>query len=366
MKKYCLYILLLSGFIISCSGQSETGFAKVDFETKRIAAGQTKTIASGFKPFAIEIQSKITPYGPKTEVRCALQDKIGNLWFCTWEGIYRYDGKYFTVFTEKNVDPFSGGVSVLNRVYSILEDRAGNIWFGTEDGVYRYDGKTFTGFPIPDADIGDVNWINMSTKSIISLYQDKKGNLWFGSNGGGAYRYDGTLLTNFTIEGDYRNNLIQGILEDNEGNLWFASRGGGPRRYDDKSITAFVAKEIPYNHLSNIYKDKKGDLWFGTVNAGVVRYDGKSFSRLNNKEGNVRGVFMEDSKGKLWLATLDGVCSYDGKTFTDFSAKEGLCNNSVWTILEDRSGNLWFGTKGGICRYDGKSFTDFTEKEAKK
>ncbi|HEV7780801.1 MAG TPA: two-component regulator propeller domain-containing protein [Chitinophagaceae bacterium] len=31
-------------------------------------------------------------------------------------------------------------------IFGILEDDKGNIWFGSFDGVYRYDGKTITYF----------------------------------------------------------------------------------------------------------------------------------------------------------------------------------------------------------------------------
>ena len=34
--------------------------------------------------------------------------------------------------------------SITTDVWDIKQDRNGNIWFATDDGVYRYDGKSFT------------------------------------------------------------------------------------------------------------------------------------------------------------------------------------------------------------------------------
>src|SRR5205085_5175757 len=72
--------------------------------------------------------------------RCALRDKVGNLWFGTsGDGVYRYDavsGK-FSHFTKQD------GLND-NSVGSIFEDKAGNLWFSTNNGVSRYDGKFFT------------------------------------------------------------------------------------------------------------------------------------------------------------------------------------------------------------------------------
>jgi ligand-binding sensor domain-containing protein len=68
------------------------------------------------------------------------EDKDGNLWFSTERGIAKFDGKHITTFTAKdglgNVD-----------VSSITLDKSGNLWVGTRGmGLYRYDGKTFTNF----------------------------------------------------------------------------------------------------------------------------------------------------------------------------------------------------------------------------
>ena len=69
------------------------------------------------------------------------KDKDGNLWFgiTGGNGVFRYDGKVFTHFTTQD------GLCN-NDVGSILEDKNGNIWFCTEGGVCRYDGKAFNYF----------------------------------------------------------------------------------------------------------------------------------------------------------------------------------------------------------------------------
>ncbi|CAL1519399.1 two-component regulator propeller domain-containing protein [Chitinophaga sp. MM2321] len=78
-----------------------------------------------------------------------LVDKAGNIWFGGGEklhtiesngGIWCYDGKSYKNFNTKDG---LGNYSV----WSIMEDKAGNIWVGTRNnGLYRYDGKTFTSF----------------------------------------------------------------------------------------------------------------------------------------------------------------------------------------------------------------------------
>lgn len=76
-----------------------------------------------------------------------LQDTKGNLWFSGEEdedgftsvdGVWRYDGTTFTNFSIKDGMADYG-------VWCMLEDQKGNIWFGTRNnGLYKYDGKSFT------------------------------------------------------------------------------------------------------------------------------------------------------------------------------------------------------------------------------
>lgn len=54
-------------------------------------------------------------------------------------GAANYDGKSFTYFNRKD------GLND-NTVFSIMEDKEGNMWFGTRNGVSRYDGKIFVRF----------------------------------------------------------------------------------------------------------------------------------------------------------------------------------------------------------------------------
>jgi ligand-binding sensor domain-containing protein len=85
----------------------------------------------------------------KDLISTVLEDNIGNIWYAsdftndndvTAGGFWKFDGKSFVEFTKKN------GLSN-TAVYSLAEDKAGNIWIGTRNcGLYRYDGKTFTTF----------------------------------------------------------------------------------------------------------------------------------------------------------------------------------------------------------------------------
>src|SRR5260221_7997030 len=150
-------MILMFVFCTSGKGQNKTNLPKDDIKS------ETKNV--------------ISPFGPVTITRNIIQDRKGNIWMATFEGVFRYNARLpdgqagFTNITD--------GVSSA-RFFSILEDKQGNMWFGSiGSGVYHYDGISFQNFTTKD---GLVN------NEIVWIYEDKAGNIWFGA-GGGASRY---------------------------------------------------------------------------------------------------------------------------------------------------------------------------------
>jgi ligand-binding sensor domain-containing protein len=68
----------------------------------------------------------------------------------------RYDEKTLTYFS--NPDGF-----INTSVFAINEDKNGNLWFGTDQGVYKYDGKTFRNYNQKDG----LNHIDISGKVFL-------------------------------------------------------------------------------------------------------------------------------------------------------------------------------------------------------
>lgn len=60
---------------------------------------------------------------------------------------------------------------------------------------------------------------------------------------------------------------------------------------------------------------------------------------------------MQDSKGYMWVRTLNGLCKFTGKKFKYFTLKEGLKSNSVYAIYEDQNGKVWFATSSSHIGY---------------
>lgn len=60
------------------------------------------------------------------------QDKRGNMWFATYDGVNKYDGYAFTVYQHNEDDPNS----IANDISRIVKtDSQGRVWIGTRDGL---------------------------------------------------------------------------------------------------------------------------------------------------------------------------------------------------------------------------------------
>ncbi|PHN06583.1 ligand-binding sensor domain-containing protein [Flavilitoribacter nigricans] len=249
------------------------------------------------------------PVFQKTVVRQIAEDRDGNLWFGTSEGlvVYRPGEETFTRFTDKN-GPFH------NDIWSLEIDREGSIWVGTLEGASRFDGREFTPFVLPDTAPDRSRGVT-SARIVHAITEDRSGKMWFGTNGG-AYIYDGQSLTNLSEKDGLCNNVVNHILEDRSGNIWLATHHNGVCFWDGKTFTR--GEDLRGTEAWSLYEDRSGNIWFPIENAGVYRYD--------------------------------------GSVFTNFHEKQGLMMNGVHTIAEDRAGHLWLGGFEGLYHYDGSSF----------
>ncbi len=379
MTKYYIHkpiysLLFVFVFLTSSFGQTITQPQANSFiRSKTNLVGQPKLIKT----------QSTNQYGG---VGCGIQDKAGNFWFgVPGEGVYRYDGKLFTQFTVKD------GLNH-NNVMTICEDKVGNIWFGTSDGICRFDGKKFTPITIsindgnlfqPGGSIRLKNKISVTNNggvteenSVWSIIQDKTGILWFGTTDG-IYKYDGKNFSYFTHNDGISNNTgfdinkVESIMEDRTGKIWFGGRFTDGLFCFDARLNDKGGQDKILNHLQpdgdNWFvpriEDKSGNIWFGTRMHSIYRYDGKSFTNYSNNELHGWVISMaEDNKGNLWFSTEKGVAKYDGTQMTSLTVKDGLKDDYIYYLMCDKSGTLWIGTRGmGLYSYDGKILTNFSE-----
>jgi ligand-binding sensor domain-containing protein len=168
-------LLVLAALALSCSGQVKSDSGSAANTQKK--SGTAK----------VSRPERNNPWPYKQSVDCSIQDKNGDIWFGTTSGLYRYDGKLFTSYTDVE------GINTAG-IEKMMADKAGNLWFGAKGGIIKYNpamlaGKanpifsaiTLGGNSIPA--IGSAFKISANamndTLPVSHLMEDSKGTIWF-------------------------------------------------------------------------------------------------------------------------------------------------------------------------------------------
>lgn len=296
------------------------------------------------------------------------QAKNNDYWFGSNDrGVYCYDGKSLVNFTTKD-----GLVS--NQIRGVQEDKFGNIYFTTYEGISKFNGQAFTTLSAP-------------ARASATEWKKHPDDLWFvgPQDAGVVFRYDGESLHRLefprTKLGDehfakfprskfpnakYNPYDVYCILKDSRGNLWFGTSNVGVCRYDGKSFAWLTDKLLTAAPVRSIFEDKNGNYWFSYSGGGSL--EGfravNDFGKFQNRvEGTiVEGMsIIEDENGKLWTAALGaGAFKYDGKQKVGYPIKEAETAIEVFAIYKDNQGVLWLGThNGGAYKYNGKTLEKF-------
>lgn len=259
-----------------------------------------------------------------------------------------------------------------DTVHAVVQDKAGFLWIGTEDGLNRYDGYAFKVFSHDPADPG-----SLADDFIWCALVDRSGSLWVGTGEGGLARYDRVRerFEHFRHDpadpASLSDDDVRCIYEDRSGALWVGTYQGGLNVIlpGSRAFTRFrnVPKDprsLSSNAVLSVVEDRDGALWVGTQN-GLNRLDRSTgrFERVLNDPSNPASlggndvlVLSESADGRIWAGTNGGLSVFNPaegvfRTYrSDASDAGSLSNNRILSILSLHNGDLWVGTLSGLNR----------------
>lgn len=278
---------------------------------------------------------------PDDVIRSLAKDHQGNIWMNTAQGLVRDSHGVFTRFTQADGLPEARGMAVC---WSSSE----GLLAGTRNGVYRFVDERFEPFPrMPSRDSGVPQ----------HMLCGSDGSVWIGySDGVIEQRRNGVSKT---FEGPHAGGPITRLYQDPHGEVW-AVRGKQITKLHNGAFEA-VSVEGGAAGLGGIYTlcmDREGGVWLGLQSNGLARLRTRQLSTVSVEDGlpddRTRAVF-EDSRGDLWIGTVDGLARYHNGRFATWTHVNGSRLGDVRSIAEDSTGDLWISAgkdllwmKGGL------------------
>ena len=281
-----------------------------------------------------------------------------------------------------------------NNVRTLAQDSRGYLWMGTPNGLYRYDGYFFTTYKY--AETGNMRLL--ASNHVTACYALSDGRMLFAGQGG--------LFTVFDVEQDafvdipqqekrrlydehrrvvvpaqvkskfreivshggtvINDNLGNAVVIDNTGLIWHVDRLTGEtvsmRVYDEALFPLVSSKKYKV-----VTSERKGLIWVSTNGCGITVYDrkGKTLQHIRQSSGLISTDFIQDicldKDDNVWVADeFHGVvylCDDTGTLpeFHQFAPQDvGLRSNQV-SILRwmPDSTLLIASTLGNVYKADG-------------
>ena len=320
---------------------------------------------------------------PDDVIRSLAKDGQGNIWMVTAQGLVRDSHGVFARFT-----PDDGSADARTAVcWSSSE----GLVAGTRNGIYRFANDRLERFlPKPARDNAELGqllcgsdgslWIGYSDGvieqrrngvprtfgaphaggPINKLYQDPQGGVW-AVRGKQITKLHNGAFEAVSVEGGAGLGGIYTLCMDREAGIWLGLQSNGLARLRTRQLsTVSVEDGLPDDRTRAVFEDSRGDLWIGTVD-GLARYhDGRfaTWTHVNGSRlGDVRSI-AEDSIGNLWIsAGKDLLWMKDGR-LTPVPNWTGTFE--IEALYKDAGDRMWIGTDGaGLFQYSGGVFRNY-------
>ncbi len=175
--------------------------------------------------------------------------------------------------------------------------------------------------------------------------------LWIGTTGG-LVRFDGERFLIFDRDNTtaFSDNNVFCLTVARDNALWIGMEGGGLVRYRDGVFHSFSNSDGLTNAFVRVvYEDSKGKIWIGTDN-GLFLLSGERLERVDNTEGipaiAVHAIH-EDRRGQVWVGGSKFL-QLRGDTAFEYHLGSETSQNRVKSITETQDGTMWVGTVSGL------------------
>jgi signal transduction histidine kinase/streptogramin lyase len=338
-------------------------------------------------------------------------DRAHSLWLATGRGLYRIltgsisalpkhtrRESLLTEFVHSALekDQFLVADGLSNReVKAVLEDREGNVWVGTGNGLDRFSDRSVTqinlGHLVSDLIAGPRSevWASQfggppylipihDCKPYLirnwytrSFYMDRTGTLWAAMQpdpskweGRALWKDQNGRVTKVPSPPDLKGPLIDGIVGDATGRLWMSISGYGEYTLQDgkwERVPVFTGIDhdlAPDAH----FVDALGRAWLVYYARNtVVMVDGAKRTFFTAGRGLDLGSPIAGWAfgTQVWISGTKGLGFFDGDRFQNIRASDGSLFGNVSAVIPTEHDGLWLKGPEGVIQIPQDELVDF-------
>lgn len=316
---------------------------------------------------------------PSTLVKSVVRDNNGILWAASDEGLIRFDGFEFKLFSRELPDTYlkslfitgdgsilvstDMGVSLVTDISGVtsfrtiakgalkqsdtemwypklfFQDRSKRIWLSDNHRIYRYNGRNFRAYALgPEVATNDYN-------RSFSFADDGNGRLFAFSETGVVFTYNEKNDTFTPLANLPRMQGIHAAYNISPGIILVATRDGVFELKTSEVFTNPSMRKISDLGVSGFARNKKGNIYAGTWTSGLFRLKTGSngsyrFVQMEQyAEKDVNNIFI-DNENNLWIASDTGIFLLQESLFG--SPFSNLTDSYIQCISSGSNGEVYF------------------------
>lgn len=323
---------------------------------------------------------------PNNEINKIFRDSHGFLWFCTGEGLSRFDGYSFKNYGVDQGLPHQ-------NVNDFLETKSGEFWVATNAGLVHFNPRGRANNTIVDANEGEAARSAMFSvlvpegnerlsRVVTAILETTDGTIWCGTMSDlfRLKKADNQLhLVHVDLHSSFGAVNITDVVQDKFGSIWICAFGGLFRIWPDGGTVQYGEREGLGRSFHDLVIDHSGRIWAATRENGILRLSADAthnppriIDTYSEKDGLMTGwvsQLFETSNESFWVATDRGFAEFfrdaphGQPRFHTYTPRNGLIFYAVNGLAEDLAGNLWLATNAGAMKLARDGFNSYGEQD---
>ncbi|GAB3640062.1 hybrid sensor histidine kinase/response regulator transcription factor [Spirosoma arcticum] len=307
------------------------------------------------------------------------QDRNGFIWVATKDGLNRYDGHNFTVFTH---DPYNAFSISDNTCSALMTDRNGRLWIGTlNQGLNLFNDRSGRFYHL---NITDRTAPNAGNYEIQCLAQDPDGDIWVGTDKGRLFRIrlPESIKTGFPDQPDFTDQVrldpvslvetkagisstVQHIRFRPDGQAVVGSTVGlfginwrRPAKSTRLNESTANVPDLVYAFYGDAKQDFRAAVTMGYIicwQRGIrktIALPKKEYAATTLRLLDEHTVVVATSD-YLWMMSPDELMRQDSLTSRNAFATLPEHVYATTDLIKDRTGSIWVGTSGyGLRKFN--------------